>query len=215
MMLDGGVRVAGLKEGEPVREGALRIWNHFRGDKVSLRVLELDGSATLGNESVEEVLYVLETNTGIYIPPGESLQLDGKQTMISVQCGGGQAILPVQTENGQAGLPVVHSVPLQDRPLQRTGDRWYRELIQSEVTQFVGVIPPGRAPDHYHLYEEVLCILDGEGAMWAGTSNTPIATGSCIYLPPKQMHCVENKSSRELRLLGVFYPAGSPAVRYS
>jgi oxalate decarboxylase/phosphoglucose isomerase-like protein (cupin superfamily) len=28
------------------------------------------------------------------------------------------------------------------------------------------------------------------------------------------MHCVENTADAELRLLGVFYPAGSPAVRY-
>ena len=28
------------------------------------------------------------------------------------------------------------------------------------------------------------------------------------------MHCVENTGTGELRLLGVFYPAGSPAVRY-
>ena len=95
-----------------------------------------------------------------------------------------------------------------------TGDRWYRVLIESEVTQFVGSIPPGRAPDHFHEYEEVLFILQGEGRMHKGTSSTPVEPGSCIYLPPRQMHCVENTGAGELRLLGVFYPAGSPAVRY-
>lgn len=202
VLLDGGVRVTGLRDGEPVREGALRIWNHFRGDAVSLRVLELDGRATLRNESAEEVLYDLETNTGIYLPPRTAFDLEGRKTFISVQCGG-QALLPVQI------------VSLDDRPLQRTGDRWYRELISAQVTQFVGLIPPGRAPDHYHLYEEVLCILEGTGVMWAGTSSTPIAAGSCVYLPRGQRHCVENTGSGELRLVGVFYPAGSPAVRYA
>ena len=108
---------------------------------------------------------------------------------------------------------------MRDRPVQRTGDRWYREVINADdgstqVTQFVGGIPPGRAPDHYHLYEEVIVILDGTGAMWAGSSNTPIETGSCIFLPHGQVHCVENRGDGEMRLLGVFYPAGSPAVRY-
>jgi oxalate decarboxylase/phosphoglucose isomerase-like protein (cupin superfamily) len=28
------------------------------------------------------------------------------------------------------------------------------------------------------------------------------------------VHCVENIGADELRVLGVFYPAGSPAVRY-
>jgi mannose-6-phosphate isomerase-like protein (cupin superfamily) len=95
-----------------------------------------------------------------------------------------------------------------------TADRWYRVLIDSEVTQFVGSIPPGRAPDHFHEYEEVLFILRGEGRMWTEARSTPIEYGSCIYLPRKQVHCVENTGTGELRLLGVFYPAGSPAVRY-
>jgi mannose-6-phosphate isomerase-like protein (cupin superfamily) len=105
-------------------------------------------------------------------------------------------------------------VRLDDQPIQKTGDRWYRELIQAEVTQFVGSIPPGRAPDHVHTYEEVICILDGFGIMHAGASSTPVARGSCIFLPIRQRHCLENIGSGELRLVGVFYPAGSPAVRY-
>ena len=84
----------------------------------------------------------------------------------------------------------------------------------TQVTQVVGSIPPGRAPDHFHYYEEVLFILKGEGRMWAGETNAPISRGSCIYLPKRQIHCVENTGEGELRLLGVFYPAGSPSVRY-
>jgi len=95
-----------------------------------------------------------------------------------------------------------------------TGDRWYRVLIDSEVTQFVGSIPPGRAPDHFHEYEEVLFILNGEGRVWFDEEPSQIVAGSFIYLPRKQVHCVENTGTGELRLLGVFYPAGSPAVRY-
>jgi mannose-6-phosphate isomerase-like protein (cupin superfamily) len=113
-------------------------------------------------------------------------------------------------------LPMVK---LSDRRALPTADRWYRVLVDDEigseqVTQFVGSIPPGRAPDHFHEYEEVLFILRGEGRMWAGETHTPIGPGSCIYLPRRQVHCVENTGSGELRLLGVFYPAGSPAVRY-
>jgi mannose-6-phosphate isomerase-like protein (cupin superfamily) len=209
-MLDGGCVVTGLHEGEPLRDGALTIWNHFRGDAVSLRVMKLDGVATLRNETCEEVLYVLEgsgsiaAHTGIYLPPGSSLELQGTMTLVSAQCDGSGA---------QTGK--LQIVSLEDKPLQRTGDRSYSELISQQVTQFVGVIPPGRAPDHYHLYEEVICILEGEGAMWAGASQTPIAAGSCIFLPRRQVHCVENKGTGAMRLLGVFYPAGSPAVRYS
>jgi len=48
--------------------------------------------------------------------------------------------------------------------------------------------------------------------MWAGREGTPIASGSCVFLPPRQVHCVENLGEERLRLLGVFYPSGSPAA---
>jgi mannose-6-phosphate isomerase-like protein (cupin superfamily) len=195
--LEGGCLVADLKEGEPRVEGGLRIWDHFRGEKVSLRVIE--GGGTLHNEELEEVMYDLEANTGIHVPVGSELPIRG--TFVSVRT------------NGTFRGP-VKSVRMTDAPVQRTGDRWYRELIVGETTQFVGSIPPGRAPDHFHTYEEVICILEGTGRMWAGNTSTPIKAGSCIYLPRKQVHCVENTGMGELRLLGVFYPAGSPAVRY-
>ena len=116
-------------------------------------------------------------------------------------------------------LPRPPIVRLADRDAVPTADRWYRVLVDDEVgstqvTQFVGSIPPGRAPNHFHNYEEVLFILRGVGRMWSGETHTPIASGSCIYLPKGQIHCVENTGDDELRLLGVFYPAGSPSVRY-
>jgi len=124
--------------------------------------------------------------------------------------------LPATASSNSNPAPVVR---LSDRKAVPTADRWYRVLVDeqvgcTEVTQFIGSIPPGRAPDHFHLYEEVLLILRGEGRMWAGATNTPIEAGSGIYLPNRQIHCVENTGTDELRLLGVFYPAGSPAVRY-
>ncbi len=193
--LEGGCWVAGLRDGTPVRDGDLTIWDHF-SSTLSLRVLELHGKATLRNEDRDEVLFVLGEERSLYLPAGDELPLEGDMTIIS-------ALAP-RADNRQ---PTTGN-------RQRTGDRWYVELIQAEVTQFIGGIPPGRAPDHFHLYEEVICILDGVGVMHAGATSTPIAAGSCIFLPRKQRHCVENTGAGELRLLGVFYPAGSPSVRY-
>jgi quercetin dioxygenase-like cupin family protein len=229
-ILEGGCRVVGLKEGEPSIDGSARIWKHFgvaAGAKaISLRVLELPAGerATLRNEAADEVLYVLSGSgpglsigTGIYLPPATSLTITAAETLtlVSSRCPDDGANLEGY-EPGHGDLLIVAT---SDRPVQRTGDRWYREVINADagstqVTQFVGGIPPGRAPDHYHLYEEVIVILKGEGVMWAGSSNTPIAPGSCIFLPHGQVHCVENRSDGEMQLLGVFYPAGSPAVRY-
>jgi mannose-6-phosphate isomerase-like protein (cupin superfamily) len=211
--LEGGCRVVGLKEGRPVHDGDLLVWRHFSG-ALSLRVLDLDGKATLRNTEHEETLYVLEGEgtangtpvapaTGIYLPPGQSLRLEGELTLVSSLC---------TARTPQSAISIVR---LDERPVRESGDRWYRELIQSETTQFVGSIPPGRARDHFHTYEEVICILQGTGMMWAGRRSTPVSPGSCIFLPIRQPHCLENTGSGELRLLGVFFPAGSPAVRYA
>ncbi len=210
-------------------------------EAISLRILEFGPGSSPGlrNRESDEVLYVLEgactvlidgnsyevgPETGVYLRPGQTLIVENSGPdvvqFVSSQC-------PEEAFTGTVDDPLDHStsprvtpiVRLSDRRALPTADRWYRVLVDDEigseqVTQFVGSIPPGRAPDHFHEYEEVLFILRGEGRMWAGETNTPIAPGSCIYLPKRQLHCVENTGAGELRLLGAFYPAGSPAVRY-
>lgn len=170
--------------------------------------------------------FLVTADTGIYIRPDQTFAIDnsgpGSIVLICVQCpdpASEPEFVPLNTPSDPISTIAVPIVRLADRAAQPTADRWYRVLVDDEigstqVTQFVGSIPPGRAPDHFHNYEEVLFILKGEGRMWAGETNTSIAEGSCIYLPKGQVHCVENTGAGELRLLGVFYPAGSPSVRY-
>jgi mannose-6-phosphate isomerase-like protein (cupin superfamily) len=240
--LEGGCRVVALKEGEPILDGALRVWKHFGRESgaraISLRVLELPAGkgASLRNEASDEVLYVisgvgsavlngrehtLSPDQGIYLPPSTTMDIAAVNTLtiVSSKCPDDSSALE-DYEAGSADQGQQLVVAMRERPVQRTGDRWYREVINADagstqVTQFVGGIPPGRAPDHFHEYEEVVVILDGTGVMWAGNSNAPIESGSCIFLPRRQVHCVENRGDGEMRLLGVFYPAGSPAVRYA
>ncbi|HWP52661.1 MAG TPA: cupin domain-containing protein [Pyrinomonadaceae bacterium] len=166
-------------------------------------------------------------DSGIYIRPHQTFAIDNPGTdsitIISSQCPDPDRAPAFVSSKASPTDPTTDPssriIRLADRRAQPTADRWYRVLVDEEigsaqVTQFVGSIPPGRAPDHFHHYEEVLFILKGEGRMWAGETNTPVAPGSCIYLPKGQVHCVENTGEGELRLLGVFYPAGSPSVRY-
>lgn len=224
-----------MHDGAPEVVGSLKIWNRIGkatgADAISLRILEFEPgtSPVLRNDECDEVLYVLEGScavviegnayqvgpeTGVYVRPGQTLSVENPGPdvvrIVSAQSPAEPSDVPEQSP------PIVK---LSDRRALPTADRWYRVLVDEEVgseqvTQFVGSIPPGRAPDHFHEYEEVLFILRGEGRMWAGENNTPIGPGSCIYLPRRQVHCVENTGTGELRLLGVFYPAGSPAVRY-
>lgn len=88
------------------------------------------------------------------------------------------------------------------------------EVGCASVTQFIGFIPPGRAPDHFHRYDEVIYVLVGEGALHIGGEQAPLGRGSCIHLPARLVHCLENAGDREMRVLGVFRPAGSPAEAY-
>lgn len=200
-------------------------------------------SPTLSNPDCDEILYVLDgaatvyidglghdvhAETGIYLRPGAHLTVDNRGeapfVLASSRCPEPDTAPvysdPRTTPIGNATPPErAPIVRLADRKALPTSNRWYRVLVDDEVgstqvTQFVGSIPPGRAPDHFHKYEEVLFILRGQGRMWAGETHTPIEPGSCVYLPKGQTHCVENTGDDELRLLGVFYPAGSPAVRY-
>jgi mannose-6-phosphate isomerase-like protein (cupin superfamily) len=82
------------------------------------------------------------------------------------------------------------------------------------VTQFIGLVPPGRAPDHFHRYDEVIYVLEGEGVLEIGGEQAEIRPGTCIHLPRTLVHCLANTGESELRLLGVFTPAGSPAEAY-
>ena len=99
--------------------------------------------------------------------------------------------------------------------VERTGDREFRVLLSEGLafTQFAGLIPPGRAPEHHHTYDEVVHVLAGQGVVHLGDMHTQIGQGTSIYLPPYQPHCLENTGPEPLRVLGVFYPAGSPAAK--
>jgi mannose-6-phosphate isomerase-like protein (cupin superfamily) len=244
VVLEGGCRVSAMNEGIPEIAGTVKVWRQIdqrTGAKaVSLQILEFgEGqSSSIRNQDTDAVFYYLETidggpetashctvqidgysfevepQTGFYLSSGKTLSVKNSSSapvlFVSVQC-------PKSvSQKDETSFPAVR---LADRAAIPTADRWYRVLVDEEVgskevTQFVGSIPPGRAPDHFHQYEEVLFILRGHGRMWAGQTNTQIGPGSCIYLPKTQVHCVENTGTDELRLLGVFYPAGSPSVRY-
>lgn len=228
VVLEGGCRVSKMDEGSPQFSGSMKIWNQIGeasgADAISLRILEFGPgtSPVLRNDDSDEVLYLLEgsctavidgnaydlgPDTGVYLRGGQTLRIETDDVVkfVSSRC-------PAETLAARNSAPSI--VRLSDMRAIPTADRWYRVLIDEQVTQFVGSIPPGRAPDHFHEYEEVLFILRGEGRMWAGQNHTPIEPGTCVYLPRRQVHCVENTGAGELRLLGVFFPAGSPAVRY-
>jgi mannose-6-phosphate isomerase-like protein (cupin superfamily) len=120
-----------------------------------------------------------------------------------------------------AGFPAPLVSDLRDCVAEVTGDRRFRVLFGPgdggpDATQFVGEIPPGRAPEHRHPYDEVVLVLAGSGVVHLGDGargDQPLRPGTCVHLPPGQPHCLENTGPEPLRVLGVFHPGGSPAAK--
>ena len=79
---------------------------------------------------------------------------------------------------------------------------------------FVGYVPPGKAPWHYHLYDEIVWIWRGPGRYHLGDEVEPLEDGCAFRITPREVHIVENTHpERELAVLGIFTPAGSPVGR--
>ena len=103
---------------------------------------------------------------------------------------------------------------------QATGARSFQVLFgprngSTRATLFAGYLPPGRAPWHYHLYDEIVWIPEGPGRVHRRDSDEALAAGAAFRLRPCEVHIVENSSAdREMTVIGIFTPAGSPAAAY-
>jgi mannose-6-phosphate isomerase-like protein (cupin superfamily) len=174
--------------------------------------------------------YAMEAGTAVYIPPGSVYQIENLDQrgravsdleIVSVCC--------PEDENSEAGIDSIVRAPQDTKPFRTVresevtaipaGNRSFKLLVNQDlgahrVTQFVGVIPPGRAPMHHHTYEEAIYIIEGEGCVHTVDGDAEFKAGSSIYLPRLVSHCLENTGSVGIRLLGVFHPSGSPAALY-
>jgi quercetin dioxygenase-like cupin family protein len=101
-----------------------------------------------------------------------------------------------------------------------TGARSFRILFDAtngstRATLFAGFVPPGKAPWHYHLYDEIVWIPEGPGRLHVGETVEELGPGSAFRLRPREVHIVENASAdAEMTVIGLFTPAGSPSAAY-
>jgi mannose-6-phosphate isomerase-like protein (cupin superfamily) len=161
--------------------------------------------------------YELEPETAVYVRRGERYEVETttpeELAVVSVRL-----LPPLEPVEAAGARRVV--VRLAEREAEAaTAAREFRILHDpgsgcASATQFVGFIPPGRAPDHYHLYDEVIYVLAGTGTLFLPNGQSPLEPGTCIHLPPRTVHCLENRGSAPMRVLGVFRPAGSPAEAF-
>ena len=170
----------------------------------------VDGAGTLlaGDRAVE-----LRPGVAVWLKRGTDYRCSASAEL---------ALLAVTVRSGAPERDTgsaIRATALDECPPERTGDREFRVLLTPgpegdlAITQFAGVIPPGRAPAHQHSYDEVVHVLAGRGVVHLGGGSTPIEPGTSVYLPPLQPHCLQNDGAEPLRVLGVFYPAGSPAAK--
>ena len=151
--------------------------------------------------------------TGVYVAAGEeyTVEVTGAEDLV---------VISVTAPQEHDAPPLRRTVRWADQPsLPASPNREFRYLVNQDagcldVTQFVGVIPPGRAGMHSHTYDEVVYVLEGEGVLHLdGSESKPLAPGSCIHLPPLREHSLENVGHTPMRVLGVFHPSGDPASR--
>jgi mannose-6-phosphate isomerase-like protein (cupin superfamily) len=172
----------------------------------------LSGRGVLNLDGFE---HELEPESGAYLAPGERYELhnsgDQPLRLVAVSIPD-----PAGTATGERA--VVRR--LADQAAQAaTTQREFRIVADPasglrSATHFVGYIPTARAPDHMHYYDEVIYVLDGEGAMHMNGETAPLRAGSCISLPARTVHCLENLGPDVMKVVAVFRPAGSPAAAY-
>jgi quercetin dioxygenase-like cupin family protein len=183
----------------------------------SQRLVDLDGERPAA--AADEVLYVLTGESRISLGGQEHLAQPGTAIFVAQgtawsATGDAQAISVLVHDPEPASGHEVRDLNAVEKGTATAGRQFVLGPDCPSATQFVGLVPPGRAPDHYHEYDEVIYVLDGDGYVEIDGEQTPVRAGSCIHLPRRLVHCVANTGTSELRLLGVFRPAGSPAAAY-
>jgi mannose-6-phosphate isomerase-like protein (cupin superfamily) len=212
-----------------IQPGESPLFGSERGcDAFEQRVLHFeDASEERSNDADDEVLYVLEGSghatidgeevalspgTAAFVAQGTAWRIDGAD---------GLEVLSVLVRDPLPMDGSTHAVVAVDGVESgvATAGRQFRLLSTPELgcrsaTQFVGYIPVVRAPDHFHKYEEVVYVLEGDGRLHVDGETVSLQPGTCVHLPAGLVHCLENVGPGEMRVLGVFRPAGSPAEAY-
>jgi quercetin dioxygenase-like cupin family protein len=202
---------------------------------LALDVVELapGASVSLGDDpDRHELVYVLsgqlelERGAGRQVIAADSAFLhDGTDGTLAVRAGAGPARLarfgagPACDEHAALGeRRDAVELDLTDAG-SATGKRSFQVLLGPEngccrATMFVGVVPPGAAPWHFHQYDEIVYLIDGGGTYHQAAGAQATTAGSAVRITPRTVHINENGTDAEMHVLGVFTPAGSPAAAY-
>ncbi|HEX5401524.1 MAG TPA: cupin domain-containing protein [Pseudonocardiaceae bacterium] len=176
-----------------------------------LFVLTGTGALLLGGQEID-----FAPESGILIVPGETYRLraDSATEIVAVR-----VLRPAGDDVAAGPRRVISRLDELDVG-QATAGREYRILAGPETgfrsgTHFVGYIPTGAAaPVHYHRYDEVIYVIEGEAVLHIEGEHNPLRAGTCVLLPARVLHQIENIGDIPVREVAVFVPGGSPAAAY-
>jgi mannose-6-phosphate isomerase-like protein (cupin superfamily) len=167
-----------------------------------------------GRVYVDGEPHALEPDMGVFIAPAETYAIENPGPdpldLVSV-------VAPEDRAAAHSERRVT--VKFRDQPeLSASPERTFKYLVNEDagcfdVTQFVGIVQPSKAPFHSHTYDEVGYIVEGRGIAHLDDTELPLRAGSCFHLRPGQVHTIENDGAGRMRILGVFHPSGDPASR--
>ena len=193
--------------------------------------LEPGDSSALGDSGADSLLYVIAGGGLVRLDGGVHELREGSAALVLA---GEDATIDsdegLELMVATVGPDVDRHAPMGPRQFvvpfdvagaqSATGARSFQILFgphngSTRATLFAGFVPPGKAPWHYHLYDEVVFVPAGPGRLHVGDTTTELDAGSAFRLRPRQVHIVENSSAdRDLTVIGVFTPAGSPSAAY-
>ena len=201
-----------------------------RGSELALETLSLEAgeSREVGDPGHDVLLFAFagggQLDSDTVDPGSAALLLEGEAALLAA---GSEGISLVRVTLG-ADTDLHAPMGVRDRivsidavePGQATGSRSFQILFgphngSRRATMFVGYVPPGKAPWHYHLYDEIVWIWRGPGRYHLGDEIEALEDGCAFRITPREIRIVENThAERELAVLGIFTPAGSPSAAY-
>ena len=189
---------------------------------LSIESIELARGESLEiDRSEADTILLVHSEAGTHPGDGAFLVLAGETERLAGTSGGvlRASIGPGVDRHAPLGER-EHAVPVGRKKESATGSRSFEVLFGPHngslgATMFVGHVPPGAAPWHFHLYDEIVWIWRGEGRFHTRESSEPLRPGSAFRIRPREVHVVENTSATdELVVVGLFTPAGSPSAAY-
>jgi quercetin dioxygenase-like cupin family protein len=203
------------------------------GSELALEAHDVPAARSLavGDDAADTLLFVAAGSGRLELADLEhplaagsaALVLAGERATVTAETGGLRLVHAtvgpyVDRHASLGGRDVV--VTLDDADDARaTGKRSFQVLFgphngSTRATLFAGRIPPGRAPWHYHLYDEIVWVFEGPGRLHLEGSAEDLGPGAAFRLHAREVHIVENAGESEMAVLGFFTPAGSPSAAY-